>query len=239
MEPLKILIIATSHSEMINSNRKTGLWLEEIVGPYYIFKEAGAMITVASPDGGKVPLDPRSESIIISSSSSKRFRNDQEAMSLLTHSQKIGAQTASDFNFVLLLGGHGPLWDFTENEPLKNLLEDFHRQHKFIGAVCHGVAALLSVKNQVGEPLVRDRRLTAYSNSEEQVSGATNLIPFLLESKLISLGAAYSKGPDFISHVIVDGTIITGQNSDSAKAVARRLLISVKESPKKVEEMIY
>jgi len=117
-------------------------------------------------------------------------------------------------------------------------LEDFNRGHKFIGAVCHGVAGLLSLVNASGEPLVKDRQLTAYSNSEEQVSGATNMIPYLLESRLIALGAAYSRGANFTSHVIVDGTIVTGQNSASAKAVARRLLMSVKDSPRKVEQLI-
>lgn len=238
MESLKILVVATSHAQMDNSNRKTGLWLEELAVPYYIFKEAGATITLASPKGGEVPLDPRSESIIVSSSTTKRFLKDQEAISLLAHSESIAKQQAKDFDCVLLLGGHGPLWDFTDNMELKLLLEDFNRGHKFIGAVCHGVAGLLSLVNASGEPLVKDRQLTAYSNSEEQVSGATGMIPYLLESRLIALGAAYSRGANFTSHVIIDGTIVTGQNSASAKAVARRLLMSVKDSPRKVEQLI-
>ena len=223
---------------MNDSNRKTGLWLEELAVPYYIFKEAGATIVLASPKGGEVPLDPRSESIIVSSSTTKRFQKDQEAISLLAHSEEIGKQQANDFDFVLLLGGHGPLWDFTDNNELKLLLEDFNRGNKFIGAICHGVAGLLSPVTISGEPLVKDRQLTAYSNSEEQVSGATGMIPFLLESRLIALGAAYSRGDNFVSHVIIDGTIVTGQNSASAKAVARRLLISVKDSPRKIEQLV-
>ena len=237
MQSLKILVVATSHSQMNNSNRKTGLWLEELAGPYYIFKEAGATIVLASPKGGAVPLDPRSESIIVSSSTTKRFLQDQEASSMLAHSEEIGKQHAKDFDFVLLLGGHGPLWDFTDNLELKLLLEDFHRSYKFIGAVCHGVAGLLSLVKTTGEPLVKDRQLTAFSNSEEQVSGATSIIPFLLESRLIALGAAYSRNANFISHVIIDGTIVTGQNSASAKAVARRLLMSAKDSPRKFTEL--
>ena len=119
MEPLKILVVATSHGQMDNSNRKTGLWLEELAVPYYIFKEAGAKITLASPKGGEVPLDPRSESIIVSNSTTKRFLKDQEAISMLSHSEEIAKQQEKDFDFVLLLGGHGPLWDFTDNIELK------------------------------------------------------------------------------------------------------------------------
>jgi putative intracellular protease/amidase len=238
MQSLKILVVATSHSQMNNSNRKTGLWLEELAVPYYIFKEAGATIVLASPKGGEVPLDPRSESIIVSSSTTKKFQKDPEAISLLAHSEEIGKQHAQDFDFVFLLGGHGPLWDFIDNHELKLLLEDFNHRHKFIGAVCHGVAGLLPLVTINGEPLVKDRQLTAYSNSEELVSGATDMIPFLLESRLIALGAAYSKAENFVSHVIIDGTIVTGQNSASAKAVARRLLMSVKDSAKKFEQLV-
>jgi len=239
MEPVKILIVATSHGQIENSNRKTGLWLEELAVPYYIFKEAGAMITLASPKGGEVPLDPKSESIIVSTSTTKRFQKDQEAMFLLENSIPIDTQKAEDFDLVFLLGGHGPMWDFPANEPLKQLLEDFNLQHKFIGAVCHGAAALIPVINKLEEPLMKGRQVTAYSNSEEQVSGMVSSLPFLLESKLIDLGAAYSKGPDFLSNMVIDGNIITGQNSASAKMVARKLLLCFKESPKKVDAVIH
>jgi len=208
--------------------------LEELAVPYYLFKEAGAQITLASPKGGEVPLDPRSESIIVSNSTTKRFLKDQEGMHLLNHSVQVGAQHAEDFNFVLLLGGHGSMWDFVDNPTLKTLLEHFNQRHQWIGAVGHGVAGLLSVTNRMGALLAKNRQLTASSNSEEQILGSTQLIPFLLESKLIELGAAYTKGTDFLSHVIVDGTIITGQNSASAKAVAKGLLSTPKESPRHI-----
>jgi putative intracellular protease/amidase len=152
----------------------------------------------------------------------------------LLHSVEIGSLRAEDFDFVLLLGGHGAMWDFIDNLPLKHLLEHFNRKHQWMGAVGNGVAGFLSVANRMGQPLVKDRQLTARSNAEEQVSGSTQLIPFLLESKLIALGAAYTKGPDFLSHLIIDGTLITGQNSASAKAVAKALLSAVKDSPKHI-----
>ena len=238
MGPIKILIIATSHQQMGDTNRKTGLWLEELSVPYYIFKDAGALITLASPSGGPVPLDPKSESIIASTSGIRRFQKDLEAISWLSHSILLSTQKAEDFDLVLLLGGHGAMWDFSCNEPLKQLLEDFNRQNKFIGAVCHGVTALATLKNGLGEPLVKDRKLTAFSNSEEKVWGLTGVIPFLLESELVSLGASYSKSPDFESHIVIDGNIITGQNPASSKELARKLLTCLKESPKRAEFMM-
>ena len=178
-----------------------------------------------------------SESIIVSTSTTKRFLKDDEATYLLTHSIEFSTLRAEDFDFVLLLGGHGALWDFADNLPLKNLLEDFSRRQQWIGAVGHGVAGLLSVTNRMGDPLVKNRQVTACSNSEEKISGLTQLIPFLLEPKLIVLGAAYTKGADFLNHIVVDGALITGQNSASAKAVARELLFAAKGSPRRALEL--
>ncbi len=239
MQPTKILIVATSHDQMGETSRKTGLWLEELAVPYYVFMDAGAAITLASPRGGPVPLDPKSESIIASTSTIKRFQKDPGAISFLSHSVPLGVQKAQDFDLVFLPGGYGPMWDFRNNEPLKQLLEDFNRQNKFIGAICHGAAALVSPENSLGEPLVKGRKLTAFSNAEEHVWGMAGIVPFLLESELISLGAHYSKGQNFESHIVIDGNIITGQNPASSKEVARKLLASVKELPKRTEAMVY
>jgi putative intracellular protease/amidase len=238
MPPVKILIVATSHAQMGESNRSTGLWLEELAIPYYIFKDAGALITLASPKGGLVPLDPKSESIIVSSSTTKRFQKDPEAISLLAHSAILSLQRAEDFDFVFLTGGHGPMWDFAANKPLQQLLEDFNRQHKLIGAVCHGVAGLLSLKNSFGGSLIKGRKLTAFSNTEEEASGLTGVVPFLLESELVSLGAFYSKGPHYESHVVADGNIITGQNPSSSKEVAKTILAELKALPQKNEALL-
>jgi putative intracellular protease/amidase len=235
MNRMKILIIATSREQMGDSIRKTGLWLEELAVPYYIFKDAGAQITLASPNGGSIPLDPKSESIIVSSSTTKKFQKDPEAIALMSNSLLLSEQKADNFDFVFLPGGHGSMWDFTKNEPLKILLENFNRQNKPIGLVSHGVAGLLQLENSLGEPLMKDRKLTAFSNHEEQIRGLTDTVPFLLESAFIALGAVYSKGPDFLSHTVIDGNIITGQNSSSAREVARNLLLSMKISTKKAE----
>jgi putative intracellular protease/amidase len=231
---MKILIVATSHDQMGDSDRMTGLWLEELAEPYYIFTFAGALITLASPMGGPVPLDPQSESLIMSNSTIRRFQKDPDAISLLEDSVLLETLKASDFDMVLLLGGHGAMWDFPDNRHLKGLLEEFSRQEKPIGAVCHGVAALVSVKNNLGEPLVKGRKITAFTNNEEQSSGLTKVVPFLLESVLTDLGASFAKSANYVTHVVTDGNLITGQNPASAKEVARQLLASMNASPKKV-----
>ena len=236
---MKILIIATSHAQLGDTGRKTGLWLEELAVPYYLFKDAGATMTFASPMGGEVPLDPKSESIIVSNSTIRRFQKDLEAISDLSHSLSLDTLSAGDFDMVFLPGGHGPMWDFPGNDPLRQLLEDFARQNKIIGLVCHGAAALLSVETLRGELLVKGRHLTAYSDSEEKVAGLTGIIPFSLESRLVSSGAFYSKGPDYTPHVITDGNIISGQNSASAKEVAKQMLMAWKESLQKVQPVLY
>jgi putative intracellular protease/amidase len=235
MQPVKILIVATSHEKLGDTNRKTGLWLQELAIPYYIFRESGAVITLVSPKGGRVPLDPKSESIIAASSTTKRFLKDPDAISMLLHSIPLGTQNAEGFDILFLPGGHGPMWDFPGNEYLKKLLEDFNRQDKLIGAVCHGVAGLLSPINSAGEPLVKGRQVTGFSNSEERASGLESVVPFLLESSLVALGAIYTKKPDFLSHLVIDGNIITGQNPASSMEVALKLLHCMKKSIKKPE----
>lgn len=239
MLPIKILIVATSQEQMGDSSRKTGVWLEELAVPYTIFREAGAIVTLGSPKGGQVPLDPKSESIIVSSSTTRKFQKDPEAVSWLSKSIPLGTLKAENFDFIFLPGGHGPMWDFPGNRPLKELLEDFYRQNKFIGAVCHGVAGLLDLEDRLGEPLVKGRQLTAFSNTEEKVSGLTDIVPFLLETKLISLGALYHKRPDFESYVMMDGNIITGQNPASAKEVALKMLAYQKDLSKRAESAVY
>ncbi|MHA4810808.1 type 1 glutamine amidotransferase domain-containing protein [Flavitalea flava] len=239
MLPSKILIIATSQAKMGESPRRTGIWLEELAVPYYIFRDAGAVITLASPKGGEIPLDPKSESIIVSTSTTRRFQKDVEARSWLSKSVSLNNLKAEDFDMVFLPGGHGPMWDFPGNKALKDLLEDFYRQHKLIGAVCHGVAGLVDLEDRLGNPLVKGKQLTAFSNTEETVSGLTDIVPFLLETKLISLGALYNRRPDFESYTVTDGNIITGQNPASAKEVAMKLLACQKDLSKRAEPVVY
>jgi putative intracellular protease/amidase len=228
MNAIKVLFVTTSHDKMGDTGNKTGVWLEEIATPYFIFKEAGASITVASPNGGQVPLEPKSLAIILATRDTKRFLKDAEAMNFLSHSMVLSAMNADDFDVVFLPGGYGPLWDLADNKILKQLLEDFDRDGKPIGAVSYGVVGLVSLQNDKGEFWVKGKQLTGFSNSEEGLSGLASVLPFLLETKLHSLGAMYSKGANYVNHVMADGNIITGQNSASSAEVANKIVALVK-----------
>lgn len=230
MKEKKVLFVTTSHDNMGNNHGNTGVWLEELAAPYYIFKEAGAVITIASPKGGPVPIDPKSQSIIVVSYSGKSFLKDADAMSLLSHSLPLEEVTDLHFDLVFLSGGHGAMWDFVDNKILKQLLEAFNNTNKLIGSVCHGVAGLLSLKNENGEFLIKGKRLTAFSNTEEESTGRSKVVPFLLETELVSLGALYSKGENYVGYIVTDGNIITGQNPASAEEVARKIVALVRES---------
>jgi len=230
MKSTKVLFIATSHDKLGNTDEKTGVWLEELAIPYYVFKDAGADVTLASPMGGLVPLDPKSQSIILATFGSKRFLKDAEAMNFLSHSMLLKDVKADDFDVIFLPGGHGPMWDLADNKILKQLLEAFNTKNKPIGAVCHGVAGLLSLKNDKAEFFVKGKQLTCFSNSEEKLSGLTEVVPFLLETKLLSLGALYSKGADYVGHVVADGNIITGQNPASSKELAHKIIALVQHN---------
>lgn len=224
MSALKILMITTSHSDLGNTGHKTGVWLEELATPYYIFKDAGAEITIASPKGGQVPLDPKSEDASSETEMSKRFSNDRDALLQLANSVKIADLKARDFDAVFLPGGHGPMWDLSDNYELKLLLEDFYKNQKPIGSVCHGVAGLIPLRNEDGQPIIKGKNLTSFSNSEEELVGLTNVVPFLLESELKNLGAGYSKNDDFAPYIVKDGLLITGQNPASSENTAKELL---------------
>jgi putative intracellular protease/amidase len=231
---MKIAIVATSHAQLGETGRKTGVWLEELAIPYYSFKEAGAIITLASPLGGPVPLDPKSESILASTPTVRRFQKDQEAVSDLSHSIPLDRLKAENFDMLFVAGGHGAMWDFPENQALKELIGEFNRQHKIVGLVCHGVAALLGLQDDQGTYFIKGRKLTAFSNSEEQVAGLTAIVPFLLESKLVAAGALYSKGPDYRNHMVTDGNLICGQNSISSQDVSRKMLAMLKDSLREI-----
>lgn len=229
MKSTRILFVATSHDRIGDTDISTGLWLEELSTPYYLFKEAGAGITIASPKGGLVPLDPKSQSILIVTRSGKRFMMDPEAWDFLSNSVLLEEVSAVDFDLVFLIGGHGAMWDFTHNRILKKLLEDFNNSDKLIGSVGQGMAALLSLQNRKGGLLIKNRRLTTFSNSEEESSGLMNTAPFLLETQVVLLGALYSKAANYVSYVVADGNIITGQNPASSEAVARRMATWVQD----------
>jgi putative intracellular protease/amidase len=227
---MKILIVATSHTQLGDTGRKTGVWLEELAIPYYIFKEAGAVLTLASPQGGEIPLDPKSESILASTPTIRRFQKDLEAISDCAHSIPLNTLKAVDFDMVYVTGGNGALWDFPDNPILKELLQDFDRQHKILGFVSQGVAALLDLQNNAGEDFVKGRNLTAYSDSEQQVAGLTAVVPFSLESKLAAAGAVYTKGPDYRPYTVTDSNLIFGQNPISAREVSRGMITLAKNN---------
>ena len=230
MKPIQVLFITTSHDQLGDTAYKTGVWLEELAAPYYFFKEAGAEITIASPKGGRVPLDPKSQSIIVATRHTKRFLKDVEAMNFLAHSLLLEDVVAADFDLVFLPGGHGPMWDLAGNNTLKQLLETFNSENKPIGAVCHGVVGLINLLNDIGEPFIKGKQLTCFSDTEEASRGLSQVVPFLLESKVRTMGALFSKGPDYVSHVVVDGNIVTGQNPASSEEVAKKTLAKVKQS---------
>ena len=224
MEEIKILFITTSHDKLGDTGRSTGLWLEEIAAPYYLFSEAGVRMTLASPLGGQVPLDPKSESIMMATSKTKKFLNDPEAMQILDSSIRLDQVDALDYDGVYIPGGHGPLWDLSDNKLLKKILEGFLQDQKPVAAVCHGVVALLNLEDENGAPLLKGKQVTGFSNSEESSAGLTAIVPLLVEASLVSLGAEYSKGPDFESYVIIDGNILTGQNPASSGPLAKQLM---------------
>jgi putative intracellular protease/amidase len=229
MNPLKLLFITTSQGKLGDGLRETGVWLEQLAVPYYLFRDAGAGVTLASPGGGEIPIDPKSQSLIVATPSTKRFAKDVDAMNLLAHSILLDEVIALDYDGVFIVGGHGALWDLIDNKILTQVLETFNRENKPIGAVAHGVIGLAGMKNELDEFLITGKQLTAYANSEEMSAGLIKIIPFMVESELRARGAIYSKGPDYLSHVVTDGNLITGQNAASADEVVKRMFSLIRD----------
>ena len=221
---MKILIVLTSHSALGHTGQKTGFWVEEFATPYYVLADAGAELTIASPKGGQPPVDPKSEAPEAQSPSTERFYKDNILIDKVAHSIKLSEIKAADYDAVFYPGGHGPLWDLATDKNSIQLIEDFYNGNKPIAFVCHGPAALIHTKVKNGEALVRGKNLTAFSNTEEDTAKLTDIVPFLLEDELKKQGAVFSKGKDWVSHVIEDGLLITGQNPASSEAVAKKLL---------------
>lgn len=221
---MKVLIVLTSHDKLGDTGKPTGFWLEEFAAPYYVFKDAGAEIVLASPKGGQPPLDPKSDAPDAQTEMTKRFKNDAESQALLANTRKLDEVSAADFDTVFYPGGHGPLWDLTSNPTSIALIEAFIEAKKPVGAVCHAPAALVQVRGADGEYLVKGKQVTGFTNTEEEGVQLTQVVPFLLEDKLKEIGGDYSKGPDWSSYVRVDGLLVTGQNPASSEAAARELL---------------
>lgn len=227
MANFKILMVLTSHAELGNSGEKTGFWVEEFAAPYYVFLDAGAEITLASPAGGQPPIDPKSELADFQTEATRRFDQDKAAQSRLASTIKLSEVDASAYDAVFYPGGHGPLWDLTDNPESIALIEQFLASGKPVSAVCHATAALLHVRDSAGEAVVKGRSVTGFSNSEEEAVGLTDVVPFLLEDELKKQGGLYQKTDDWNALAIVDGLLITGQNPASSEGVAQKLIASL------------
>jgi putative intracellular protease/amidase len=221
---MKILIVLTSHDKLGNTGEKTGFWLEEFAAPYYVLKDAGAVVVIASPKGGRPPLDPKSELPEFRTEATERFRADPAAQELLANTKKLADISADDFDAIFYPGGHGPMWDMPDNATSIALIEAFVRTDKPVGAVCHAPVVLSNVRGKDGEYLVKGKRVTGFSNAEEDAVGLSNVVPFLLEDKLRDRGGIYSKGADWAPNVLVDGKLVTGQNPASSVLAAEELL---------------
>ncbi|TCL73829.1 type 1 glutamine amidotransferase domain-containing protein [Rhizobium sp. BK251] len=218
-----ILMVVTSHDQLGNTGRKTGFWLEEFAAPYYVFQDAGAKITVASPKGGQPPIDPKSDEPGNQTPAMTRFKSDKAAQAVLASTVKLSTVNAADFDTVFYSGGHGPMWDLAEDKKSISLIEDFYNSGKPVAAVCHAPGVLHHVQYQ-GQPIVKGKRVTGFANSEEEAVHLTTVVPFLVEDELKRLGGKFEKAPDWESFAITDGRLITGQNPASSTAAAQALL---------------
>ena len=226
---MKILIVLTSHSELGNTGHKTGFWIEEFAAPYYTLKDAGAEITIASPKGGQPPIDPRSTEAANQTEATHRFDKDPALKKLLANTKKLSEVSAEDFDAVFYPGGHGPLWDLTNDQESIKLIGAFWKSKKPVAAVCHAPSVLLNVVDETGIPLVKGKKVTGFTNSEEAAVELTKIVPFLLEDELKNKGGIYSSKGDWVSYVVTDGLLITGQNPASSKEAAEKLLELLKE----------
>lgn len=221
---MKILLVLTSHDQLGDTGKKTGFWLEELAAPYYALKDAGAEIVLASPKGGQPPLDPKSDDPDAQTDDTRRFKADAEAQAALASTVVLSSVKAEDFEAVFYPGGHGPLWDLANDADSIALIEAFAKADKPTGFVCHAPGVLKSVNGPDGKPLVNGRKVTGFTNSEEEAVGLTDVVPFLVENVLTANGGDYSKGPDWGSYVLTDGKLVTGQNPGSSHAAAEALL---------------
>ena len=220
---MKILFVLTSHDELGNTGDKTGFWIEEFAAPYYYLVDKGVEVTLASPKGGQPPIDPTSDKPENQTEATKRFKADSELQEKLSKTHVLAEIKSEDYDAVFYPGGHGPLWDLAESKDSAALIEDFYNNGKPVSFVCHAPAALKKVKNTDGEPLVKGKKVTGFTNTEEELVKLTDVVPFLVEDMLKENGGIYSKKGDFETYAIEDGLLITGQNPASSEKVAELL----------------
>lgn len=227
---MNILMVLTSHDRLGDTGKKTGFWLEEFAAPYYLFKDAGATITLASPKGGQPPLDPKSAEKDFQTAATERFNLDLEAQDQLAHTLPLKSVSADDYDAIFYPGGHGPLWDLAEDKDSIALIESMHAQGKPVAAVCHAPGVLRRTRSTDGTPLVKGKGVTGFSNAEEAAVGLTGVVPFLVEDELRKAGGNYSQGGDWQPHVVSDGNLITGQNPASSEPAAEEVLKLLKKA---------
>ena len=225
---MKILMILTSHDQLGETEHKTGFWLEEFASPYYVFKDANADITLASPVGGQPPLDPKSDEADFQTDATRRFKEDADAQAALANTVRLADISPENFDAVFYPGGHGPLWDLAEDRSSIALIESMHASGKPVAAVCHAPAVLKHAKNSDGSPLVKGKSVTGFSNTEEDAVQLTEIVPFLVEDELKASGGNYSKADDWHPYAITDGNLITGQNPASSELAAKAVLEMIK-----------
>jgi putative intracellular protease/amidase len=222
-----VLIVLTSHDELGNTGEKTGFWVEEFAAPYYALVDAGVQVTIASVAGGQPPIDPKSELEDFQTPSTKRYDADSEVQKLMANTAVLADVNSADFDAVFYPGGHGPLWDLTDNDVSISLIESFLAANKPVAAVCHATAAFLNVKDASGEYVVKGKAVTGFTNGEEDAVQLTEIVPFLLEDELIKRGADYQKVADWNAFAVQDGLLISGQNPQSSELAAEKLLAAI------------
>lgn len=225
---MKILFVLTSHDQLGDTGKKTGFWVEEFAAPYYALLDKGAEITVATPKGGQAPIDPSSDTEDAQTKDTKRFKDDKKAQEVIANTKVLADVDANDFDAVFYPGGHGPLWDLANDLTSVKLIEAFNEQEKPIAFVCHAPAALKRVSGTDGNPLVKGKKVTGFTNSEEEAVQLTEIVPFLVEDMLQENGGIYSKKEDWAAYAVQDGNLITGQNPASSELVAEKLLAALK-----------
>jgi putative intracellular protease/amidase len=220
---MNIVMVLTSHDELGNTGRKTGFWLEEFAAPYFVFRDAGVQLTLASPKGGQPPIDPKSDLAENQTDSMTRFKQDAEAQRALALTVKLADIKSEDFDTIFYVGGHGPMWDLVDNPISIALFESFYNSGKPVAAVCHSSAVFHRVSYK-GELLVKGKRVTGFTNGEEEAVQLTKVVPFLVEDELKRVGGLYEKASDWQPFAITDGRLITGQNPASSTVAAKALL---------------
>ncbi|MCF8714211.1 type 1 glutamine amidotransferase domain-containing protein [Joostella atrarenae] len=225
---MKVLFVLTSHDKLGDTGKKTGFWVEEFANPYYTLLDKGVDITIATPKGGAAPIDPSSDSPDAATEATKRFDKDEEAQKRIANTKVLAKMNPNDFDAVFYPGGHGPLWDLANDTTSIELIEKFNSQNKPIAFVCHAPGALKNVKGEDGNPLVKGKKVTGFTNTEEEAVQLTDVVPFLVEDMLAKNGGIYSKKDDWAAYALQDGNLITGQNPASSELVAEKLLASLK-----------